>query len=537
MRNFKTFAFFLFGILFTTLNVFSKNNPVPEILILAEELALNYTGPSIDNNTITTFFKKYPDLKPYENEVLNLYKTRAYKAIWYQGEDISEFGHLLYHQLNSSYQEGIKLQIPYKKQMDQIFNENSSQKSSNTDTELLLSSMYILYAKHVFFGMDASSQEKIKWFLPKKKLSYATVLDSILNNPDLLKKDEQVLFSQYYKLHEVLKKYRTIERNGSWNKISISSPFQDLRPEATSQTIADIRQRLAVVGDLATDSKSNFYDQELMDGIMKYKLRYALKPNYIITKDFIDQMNEPVSDRIKTIMLNMERCRWIPPSLEKQDEFVMVNIPSFKLYYIKNGNFDLVSNVFIGTPLTKTVIFSGQIDRIVFSPYWYMPANIIQNELKLKMAEDKNYLAEHNMEWNGGRVRQKPGPDNALGLVKFIFPNPNDIYMHDTPSKSLFGFEKRIFSHGCINVEKAKELAVSMLKDYPEWTTDKINQAMSGKTETPFILKKKVPIYIGYFTAWVNKDGDIGFFPDVYERDPQLNSILFPEDVNYKTEN
>ena len=180
-------------------------------------------------------------------------------------------------------------------------------------------------------------------------------------------------------------------------------------------------------------------------------------------------------------MLNMERCRWIPPTLEKGDEYVMVNIPSFMLYYVRNGNYDLVSNVFIGTPLTKTVIFSGIIDRIVFSPYWNVPTSIVNNELKLKMAEDKNYLANNNMEWNNGKVRQKPGPKNSLGLVKFMFPNPNDIYLHDSPAKSLFTFEKRIFSHGCINVMKAKELAITMLKNYPDWPEDKINNAMSGE--------------------------------------------------------
>jgi murein L,D-transpeptidase YcbB/YkuD len=271
-----------------------------------------------------------------------------------------------------------------------------------------------------------------------------------------------------------------------------------------------------------------------MAGVLKYKKRYGLTLNYKITKEHIDQMNEPISDRIKTLMLNMERCRWIPPALEKGHEYVMVNIPSFMLYFVRDGNYEIESNVFIGTPLTKTVIFSGQIDRIVFSPYWNIPTSIVNNELKSQIAANKNYLAEHNMEWNNGRVRQKPGPKNSLGLVKFMFPNPNDIYLHDSPAKSLFTFEKRIFSHGCINVMKAKELAISLLKEYPNWPVEKINDAMSGKKETTCMLTKKVPIYIGYFTAWVDREGEINFFPDVYERDIRLNSILFPDDTLYK---
>lgn len=540
MKNF-TLTLFLISCFLISSFGFSNDYPASEhkkIAFVIPAVSFEaYAAPTIDDGTLLAFFKKYSQLKEYKNDVSTLYKDRSYKAIWYSGDQVNEFGHLMYHKLNSTYEEGVQIRIPYKNKIDEVFDEESTDKISETDAELLLSSMYIFYAKHVYQGMDAAEQNKIEWYLPKKKISYQTLLDSISSNPNLLDQNNHILFSQYYKLQEVLKKYREIEKNNTWKTITIPEPYKDLRPDDTGVTISDVRTRLFVLGDLAQDSKSNFYDRELMDAVMKYKLRHVLTPNYIITKDHINQMNEPISDRIKTLMLNMERCRWIPPTLENQDEYVMVNIPSFRLYYVRNGNYDIVSNVFIGTPLTQTVIFSGQIDRIVFSPYWTVPNSIVQNELKFKMAEDKNYLADHNMEMSGGRVRQKPGPDNALGLVKFMFPNPNDIYMHDSPSKSLFAFEKRIFSHGCINVEKAKELAIAMLRDYPDWPIDKINASMSGVKETPCMLKKKVPIYIGYFTAWVSKEGDIGFFPDVYERDVQLNSLLFPQDTGYKTAN
>lgn len=164
-----------------------------------------------------------------------------------------------------------------------------------------------------------------------------------------------------------------------------------------------------------------------------------------------------------------------------------------------------------------------------FSPYWTVPQSIVQNELKSKIAADPNYLAEKNMEMINGQVRQKPGPDNSLGLVKFMFPNKEDIYMHDTPSKTLFDFEKRTFSHGCINVKMAKELAVAMLKDYPEWNQAKIDKAMAGKVENSFKLTKKVPIYITYFTSLVNDKGEVGFFQDVYEKDANPNGETLPD--------
>ena len=490
---------------------------------------------TIDAASINSFYAKYPKLKKYQKDVEDLYKKKAYNTIWYDDKNVSEFGALLYHKVGLLEEQGINAEMPYMDLVDDVFNENVSNKLPQIDTELLLSNMYVFYASNVYSGVDAETLKKIGWYLPTKTISYDRILDSLMGDPGRLNKDENLLFSQYYKLQDVLQRYRNIEKKGLWKKIEIDEAnFKDLKPLDSGKVIQQIRERLFVVGDLKEDSKSQYYDQEMMDAALKYKKRYGLKLNYTFTKEQIDQMNEPIGNRIRTIMLNMERCRWIPTKLAKADEYVMVNIPSFRLVYVKNGKYDLVSDVFVGTRMTETVIFSGNIDRIVFSPYWYVPTSIIQNELKLKIAEDKNYLADHNMERNGGHVRQKPGPDNSLGLVKFMFPNPNDIYLHDTPAKSLFEFEKRIFSHGCINVKEAKQLALEILKDNPEWPVDKINQAMSGEKETTCMLKNKIPIYIGYFTAWVNDDGEIGFYPDVYDRDQRLDKLLYSDPVALK---
>ena len=487
---------------------------------------------TVDAESITQFYKKYPKLKKYQNDVLDLYKKKEYKLIWYDDKSVSEFGALLYHKVQLLNDQGIKATMPYMDLVDDVFNENVTADLPQIDTELLLSNMYVFYASNVYSGVDPATLKKIGWFLPAKTISYVKILDSLMVDPDRLNKDENLLFGQYYKLKAALKKYRNIEKNNLWTKIDIDAAnYKDLRPFDSGVAVKQIRQRLFVIGDLAQDSKSQVYDEEMMAGILKYKARYGLKLNYALTKEHIDQMNEPIGNSIKTIMLNMERCRWIPAQLAQASEYVMVNIPSFKLVYVKNGKYELVSDVFVGTRMTETVIFSGNMDRIVFSPYWYVPQSIIKNELKLKMAEDKNYLADHNMEWNGGNVRQKPGPKNSLGLVKFMFPNPNDIYLHDTPAKSLFEFEKRIFSHGCINVKEAKGLALAILKDNPDWPADKIDQAMSGEKETTCMLKNKIPIYIGYFTAWVSESGDIGFYPDVYDRDPQLDKLLYSDAV------
>jgi murein L,D-transpeptidase YcbB/YkuD len=327
-----------------------------------------------------------------------------------------------------------------------------------------------------------------------------------------------------------MKKYRTIEQNGGWEPIPIDSLSLTFKPFDSAATIGKIRQRLTLMGDLKEDSKSNLYDNDLMEGLLNYKKRNGFKPNYLIEARHIQRMNIPIEEYIKTIKINMERCRWIEPELTKASEYLFINIPSFKLFFRRNGKTELESNVFVGEIMTQTAIFSSTVNHIVFSPYWNVPKSIVENELSQAIATDKNFLQNNNMEWFKGNLREKPGLQNPMGLVKFIFPNSNDIYLHDTPAKSLFDSEYRAYSHGCINISKAKELALLILKDDPNWPVERINQAMKGEKETVCILKRKIPIHIGYFTALVNETGTINFYNDVYERDSCLSEILFTEE-------
>ncbi|MFG4001686.1 L,D-transpeptidase family protein [Flavobacterium aquidurense] len=468
------------------------------------------------------FFKRYSDLKKYKSDVMSLYKNRALGTIWFDEEDINEFGSVLYEKAKKTND----LVIPYQKEIDDLFS-TSATKLSKTDADMLLSSLYIAYAKK----SNSDTKKKVSYdAMLKDFLNYSTIEEATASTNTADVADIKVAYDQYYKLQDVLKKYKKIDRSNKWKAIvPEETPYKDLRPDAVSNTIAQVRTRLYLLGDLKHDSKSDVYDRELMDAVMKYKVRNGFKPNYILAEEHIKEMNVPIADKMETLKLNMERCRAISAQIAASDEYVLVNVPSYELIYVKNGKVQMTSSVFVGAPLTKTTIFNGEIDRIVFSPYWTVPQSIVNNELKGKIAENKNYLAEKNMEIVNGQVRQKPGPDNSLGLVKFMFPNPDDIYMHDTPSKTLFDFEKRTFSHGCINVKMAKELAVAMLKDYPEWTPAKIDKAMEGKTENSFKLAKKVPIYITYFTSVVNENGEIGFFQDVYEKDNELNKALSPQ--------
>lgn len=521
-------AVILFG--FSLVTVYHNRNENLTAKMIAFALYVfqeSTVDKSLDSVDVVRFFKKYPNLKKYQSDVDALYKKRNYNAIWHDDKGLIESANLLYAKINLLEEEGLQSTLAYKDKIDGIFNEKSTDDLSNTDTELLLSSMYVFYAKKVFQGIDTEKTKETGWLLPRKNLSYQDLLDSLLANPKLLSNNENLLFGQYYKLRDVLKKYRQIEKNGDWKPIAIDSLEKIYKPNDSSKTIGQIRQRLAVTGDLKQDSKSNVYDEELMVGVLNYKKRHGYKADYLIASKHIQRMNIPIEKYIQSIIVNMERCRWIAPEFAKSDEHIIINIPSYELFYKKDGINILESKVFVGKNMTKTVVLSSNITKIVFSPYWNIPKSIIENELKDLMTLNEDYMTTHNIEWYNGNARQKPGPRNSLGLVKFVFPNSDDIYLHDTPSKDLFQYEYRAYSHGCINTNKAKELAILILKDDPDWPVERINEAMKGEVETTCILKKKIPIHIGYFTAWVNDSGEISFYNDIYIRDDRLAEFIF----------
>lgn len=514
MRTFYSFTVIL-GLSFFVFSFNRIDNNTPSYKKTSTAIHSNNDTELANSEVANDFFKRYSDLRKYKSDVMSLYKNRTLGTIWFDEEEINEFGSVLYEKAKKTND----LIIPYQKEIDQLFDSSSETKLSKTDADMLLSSLYVLYTKK-----SNSDKKKLHYdVLLKDFLNYSTIEEATASANATT--EEKVQYDQYYKLQDVLKSYKKLDHSKKWKPIiPAETPYKDLRPDAVSNTIAQVRTRLYLLGDLKQDSKSDVYDRELMDAVMKYKVRNGFKPNYILSEEHIKEMNIPLTEKMETLKLNMERCRAIAAQIAASDEYVLVNVPSYEMVYVKNGKVQLTSPVFVGAPLTKTTIFNGEIDRIVFSPYWTVPQSIVQNELKSKIASDPNYLAEKNMEIVNGQVRQKPGPDNSLGLVKFMFPNSDDIYMHDTPSKTLFDFEKRTFSHGCINVKMAKELAVAMLQDYPEWTQAKIDKAMDGKAENSFKLSKKVPIYITYFTSLVNENGEIGFFPDVYEKDAELTS-------------
>jgi L,D-transpeptidase YcbB len=527
MRNFYLLAGIL-GAALLSISCKQKQPPIQGDTIKNHlEMGINlHSEQPFDSADIAAFYKSYPELTRYEKDVREIYRQHDFNHIWFDRNGIIESGNSLYGKVKSMDQDAVTGTFPYQKNVDAIFEPELEDTLGVTSTDLILSNLFLFYAEKVYKGVDDKTTKSIGWLLPRKQVSYASLLDSVMLDPERLNRDENNLFPQYYKLRDVLKRYRELEKKGGWNPIAVDPKLKFYKPGDTAVAIRQIRERLFITGDLKQNSKSNKYDAELIAGIKKYQKRNGLKPDTLINQKHIAEMNVPIGERIKKIMVNMERCRWISPGLADSSEFIVVNIPSFKLNLFRNGKIDFESPVVVGAEMTKTVIFSGNMTYIVFSPYWNVPQSIINKDVKPGMARNKNYLAAHNMEIVNGQVRQKPGKNNSLGQVKFIFPNSNNIYLHDTPSKSLFDKESRAFSHGCVRVGKPRDLAINLLRDDPAWTPAKIDAAMNAGVEKSYTLKKKVPVYIGYFTAWVDENGEINFFDDIYQRDERLANIM-----------
>ncbi|HEY4964791.1 MAG TPA: L,D-transpeptidase family protein, partial [Puia sp.] len=410
---------------------------------------------------------------------------------------------------------------PYISRLDTLINDPSVTTKADSVLEILLTAEYLFYADKVWNGLPESQTTKLQWYIPRKKLNLPYLTDSLIRDSAAPLFSDNYSFHQYNLLKSALKKYRQLETTASWKPITTKSVFKlnDHSPD-----ISSLRKRLFELGDLREDSGSELFDDSLQRAVKSFQYRYGMEQDGVAGVAFLRYINTPLQETIRKIIINMERARWVPLDLKRH--YLIINIPSFTLYAYDADTIHFSMNVVVGKDVHKTVLFSGDIKYIVFSPYWDIPPSILKNEILPGIRRDPNYLKRNNMEWVGNRVRQKPGPKNSLGLVKFLFPNSYNIYLHDTPAKSLFEKSARAFSHGCIRLGEPEKLADYLLKDDPNWTPEKIKTAMHAGMEKYVTLKNPVPVYIGYLTAFVDNQGRINIRDDVYKRDGALEKTI-----------
>lgn len=328
---------------------------------------------------------------------------------------------------------------------------------------------------------------------------------------------------RYELLQQALTRYEQIAQKSGWPKITGTKKFYQQGESAPA--VKDIKTRLRASGDYTSNDLSNLFTPELTAAVKRAQKRFGFKENGVVDAALIKELNVPVERRINQILVNLERLQAMPVSTGSTR--LVANIPEFKLHVYEGDKHIFDMDIVVGTAANKTVTFNDEMKQIVFSPYWNVPPSIVKSEILPQMRRSRDYLWRNDYVQVGTEnglpvIRQLPGAKNALGRVKFLFPNSHNIYFHDTPAKSLFNLRRRAFSHGCIRLAEPAKLAEYLLRDAPSWTPARIQQAIHANKELVVNLQTPVAVAITYFTAWADQEGMVHFREDIYGHDKEM---------------
>ncbi len=532
----KQITFLTFLIISVNLS-FSQSSSVEEII----ELKIQ----SIENNAVVVVGGK--ELFS-QIEVPTFYANRNYEPAWTENKNVKD----LLESLESSYDEGLDPEDYHYKGINELLDKKKSGSLSNNeraDLDLLLTDALIMYASHLLEGKLEQSALRKKWDVEKNERpdNVDSLLTVTLHNKQVKPALERIKPSHYMyllmKFH--LKKLRQEAEDGGWPEVSGG---ETLKKDMDDPRIMEIREYLMATGDMRESNSvdETVFDNELEAAVKKFQLRHGLTDDGVIGKGTIEQMQVPIESRIESIKINLERLRWI--FHHPDEDFLIVNIAGFNVRRVTDRQEVFNSRVIVGKYHHESPVFMGKMTYIVVNPTWTLPYSIATNETLPKLKKDPGYLEAKHMEvmdrngtilnpssidwsqYSRGNfpfiIRQKAGPWNALGEVKFMFPNKYSVYLHDTPSRSLFERQDRAFSHGCIRTEDKWGLMMSLMDDPEVWNMDKINEILkSGKT-TNINLPKPINIYLIYLTAVADRENNLYFFKDVYKRDQTMSTEL-----------
>ena len=417
--------------------------------------------------------------------------------------------------------------------VEAIDKESPERLRHNAEFDARLTAALLALARDVAIGRRPAPQIKAR----RKAPDYLAALTKIADgDPKDFVAMVRPPHPEYAALQQALDALHGQKEKGGWPRVPGVA-----KPGSTGPGVAALRQRLAISGHLKADpAASDSYDDDVTAAVRSFQELHAIKATGVVEPQTLAALNVPLDARIRQVALNLQRWRGMPDDLGERH--FMVNVPYFHLVAREHGKAVMDIRVVVGKPGNNTPLFSDEMETVVFSPYWNIPESIAQGETLPAMARDPSYLERQNIEilrvgargesvdpedvdWNDAEglkdyaFRQKPGAGNALGHVKFLFPNPHNVYLHDTPADNLFGRPTRAFSHGCVRVEEPEVLAKYVLRDVPQWDEASIANAMYSGVEKHIALKSKIPVHIVYFTAWVDENGGLHFQPDIYGYD------------------
>ena len=493
----------------------------------------SYSNLFLDSVVVEKFIVDQKVTDTLARRIRSFYNARNFQFAWFSEDGLTEQarGYWNLHEYVTSYDGDSSLNHKgLQKTMDKYVAEEELTASASTsfiNTELLLTQHFIQYMLNNY-EKGYVKRKEMERFIPSRKQDPLALADSLINKKHKDDKYFEDVNASYRGLKEHLKKYYDIAKNGGWPVVPFSKGMY--KKGVASAAVATLKKRLELSGDMPGADTTLLFNDSVETGIKNFQLRHGFTADGKLTEALVKEMNVPAVTRLQQVLMNMDRMRWM--AAEPKGHLIVVNIPEFILHMYDGGKkvFDMV--VVVGKEGHNTMMFNGDLNLVVFSPYWNVPSSIVKSEILPAMNNNSNYLAKHNMEIVSSageipEIRQKPGGENALGQVKFLFPNSFNIYFHDTPSKSLFEKDKRAFSHGCIRLKEPEKMANYILRNQPEWTPEKIAEAMNSGEEKFVKVKDPIPVIITYYTAWADENGQLNFREDIYDHDAKLAKKMF----------
>lgn len=481
--------------------------------------------------------------------VRSFYERRAFAPAWFDAGGAAAAALALRQQIADADHDGLDPADYHWNAVDRVARQSrdTPDTAACAGLEILASDAFLTFAAHLHSGRADPRSLGVDWYLSRPQADLAWILGKGLETG--LAREIDALrpgHPGYDRLRHALSQYRDIERRGGWPPVP-EGPT--LRPGDRDPRVRVLRRRLRATEDWTGDSQSDLYDASLAAGVRVFQARHGLQADAVLGPKTLAALGVPVRRRVEQILVNLERWRWLP--LDFEGRRIQVNAPAYQLSVYEDGAPVLQMPVIVGRALRSTPVLSERMTQIVFSPYWNIPKRLAVEDILPKVQQDSMYLRHHGIRvfrsWAADapavdpreidwtrlhadsfplRLRQDPGPQNLLGRVKFLFPNPQDIYLHDTPSRGLFGRNARDLSSGCVRVADPVTLALYVLRDRPEWTREAIRAAMQAPEPVEVDVRAPIRVDLLYWTAWADENGSVHFRDDIYGRDPLVLQAL-----------
>ncbi len=485
---------------------------------------------------------------PLINDVIKVYEPRKFNPIWSNGFTYNNDAHALYKAILNSRKLGLN-PSDYDLDIIKYFLESTiDDQTILSKSDITFTHAYVKLANHI--NENPVSYDLTDEYALFENNSFLTEIKNhpaYNNNIGIVAVAPHQNQDPYTRLLNAIETYRLL--NDDFEPIILqkkSLAIGDASPE-----VIKVKNRLSKLGDYKNSTISNeIYDEELAIAISNFQLRHGLDADGVLGKRTVKEINQSFESRITQLEVNLHRAKQISDLGESR--YILVNVPDYMLYVIENGKMIYEARVVVGKKENKTPVLTSQISELVLNPYWNVPTSITKKEIIPKLHEDPEYLINNGMkviskinnkntiidssiiDWKNVdlenaplRIRQDPGKNNALGRIKFMFPNNYSVYLHDTPSRNLFSQNYRAFSHGCVRVENPFEFAKVLMSGTENWDSEKFDYYAKRNKTKVLRFENPIPIHITYMTAWADEHGVINFRPDIYKRDSQIADNLY----------